>query len=190
MQKLQENNEQRLVELLQSGDKTALRDFYTLYAGQLTAVCARYIDDDDDLKDVFQDTLLGIISKISTFTYKGPKSLKAWATKVAVNQSLMFLRRRNKFTILGLDRDIADEQEDEEPDIQDLPPEELHRLIRDLPVGYRTVLNLFVFEGWTHKQIADYLGIKKATSASQFSKAKNLLSKKIKDYHKLKHLPH
>ena len=83
----------------------------------------------------------------------------------------------------------VDETEEEEATFSDIPPEELHRLIRELPTGYRTVLNLFVFEEWSHQQIADHLGIKKDTSASQFSKAKNLLSKKIKDYQQSKRRP-
>ena len=189
MQRQSGHNEERLARQLQGGDKAALREFYTLYAGKLTAVCARYVADDEDLKDVVQDTLVSILSHVSQFRYKGEGSLKAWTTRIAVNQSLKFLKERKLHELAPLSQNIADETEEKEATLSDIPPEELHRLIRELPTGYRTVLNLFVFEGWSHQQIADHLGIKKDTSASQFSKAKNLLSKKIKDYQQSKRRP-
>ena len=183
------HNEETLVDLLKSGDKTALRDFYNLYAGRLTAVCARYISDDEDLKDVMQDTLVMILSHIHKFRYQGEGSLKAWTTRIAVNQSLKFLREQNHHEMQLLSADMADEIEEEDPVVGDMPPYVLHRLIRELPAGYRTVLNLFVFEGWTHQEIAKALGIKKDTSASQFSKAKKLLAKKINEFNNSKRKP-
>lgn len=189
MQQQTEHNEAWLSRQLQRGDRAALRDFYTLYAGRLTAVCARYVADDEDLKDVVQDSLVSILSNISSFRYQGEGSLKAWTTRIAVNQSLKYLREKKRHELTQLQHDVAEETEEDTPTISDLPPDVLHQLIRELPTGYRTVLNLYVFEGWTHQQIAQHLGIKKNTSASQFSKAKNLLSKKIKAYNQSKHNP-
>ena len=73
---------------------------------------------------------------------------------------------------------------EEEPDSDIISVEVLHQLVRELPDGYRTVVNLFVFEGWTHKQIAEMLGIKESTSASQLYYAKRVLGKKIEDFMK------
>ena len=77
---------------------------------------------------------------------------------------------------------MTDEPEDEDPPVSNVPPDVLHRMICELPTGYRTVFNLYVFEDKSHKEIAELLGIKKDTSASQLSRAKNLLAKKIREY--------
>ena len=76
--------EQRLVKRLQDGEKGAAREFYSLYADYLAGVCSRYIVDEDDQKDVFQDALVHILSHIGDFQYRGAGSLPAWATRVFV----------------------------------------------------------------------------------------------------------
>lgn len=183
------NKEERLVRRLQGGDSDALKDFYAIYADYLTAVCARYITDDNDMKDVFQDALVQIISHIKDFKYRGTGSLQAWATRIVVNQSLQFLRQRHRHELLLLQEmpDVSDEEDD--PSVLDIPPEVFHQMIRELPTGYRTVFNLYVFEEKSHQEIADLLGIKTNTSCSQFSRAKNLLAKKIIEYHHSKQDP-
>ena len=82
------DEEKDLLKRLQKGDKTAARDFYSHYAESLAGVCARYIADEDDLKDVFQNTLMHILSHIGGFKYRGAGSLQAWSKKVAVNECL------------------------------------------------------------------------------------------------------
>ncbi len=94
----------------------------------------------------------------------------------------MFLRNRKKLLFVEQDQtaDKADE-ESASPDTERISPDELHQLISELPDGYRTVLNLYVFENYSHRQIASLLGIKENTSASQLYYAKKLLAKRIKD---------
>jgi RNA polymerase sigma-70 factor (ECF subfamily) len=176
------NEEQRLVKRLQEGDKTAARVFYTRYADSIAGICARYIADDEDVKDVFQNTLVHIFSHIADFKYRGVGSLEAWVTKVVVNESLKFLRTREKREFLQLDSEVFDEIEDEAPPLSDIPPDVIRRMLNRLPTGYRVVLNLYVFEGRSHQEIARLLGIKKDSSASQLHKAKKMLAKMIKKY--------
>jgi RNA polymerase sigma-70 factor (ECF subfamily) len=176
------NREERLAKRLQGGENDALNDFYTLYADYLTGVCARYVADDEDLKDVLQNALVQIISHIRDFEYRGNGSLKAWCSRIAVNESLKYLKQHHQQKFEQLNGDVADEQEDEDPSVSDIPPEVFHQMIRELPTGYRTVFNLYVFEEKSHQEIADLLGIKKDTSSSQFSRAKHLLAKKIIAY--------
>lgn len=176
------NREERLARRLQGGDHDALKEFYALYADHLAAVCARYIDDDDDMKDVFQDALIQIISHVKDFKFRGTGSLQAWASRIVVNQSLQFLRQRHRHELVILQDlpDVAEEEED--PSVSDIPPEVFDQMIRELPTGYRTVFNLYVFEDKSHQEIAQLLGIKKDSSCSQFSRAKSLLAKKITAY--------
>ena len=173
--------EQRLVKRLQEGDKTAAREFYSLYADRLAGVCSRYITDEEDLKDVFQNALVHIFSHIADFEYRGVGSLQAWTTRVMVNESLRFLRTK-KHEIVQLDNVAVDEIDDDDPSISDIPPDTIRQMLSSLPTGYRTVLNLFFFEDVSHQEIAQLLGIKKDTSASQLHKAKKLLLKMIKKY--------
>lgn len=174
--------EQRLVKRLQEGDKTAAREFYSLYADRLAGVCSRYITDEEDLEDVFQNALVHIFSHIADFEYRGVGSLQAWTTRVMVNESLRFLRTKKQHEIVHLDNVAVDEIDDDDPSISDIPPDTIRQMLSSLPTGYRTVLNLFFFEDMSHQEIAHLLGIKKDTSASQLHKAKKLLLKMIKKY--------
>lgn len=167
---------------LRSGKPGALQEFYSLYADYLTGVCSRYIADRDDLKDVIQDSLVSIVRNIGSFEYRGAGSLQAWATRIIINQSLKFLKSNKRHEFARLDRDLPDEAEEDDPPLADIPPEVIHQMVSELPTGYRTVFNLFVFEDKSHREIAGLLGIKPDTSASQLHKAKNLLARRIREY--------
>ena len=159
-----------------------MHDFYTLYAGGLAAVCSRYIPNKEDQKDVMQNALVSIFTHIRDFEYRGPGSLRAWATRVLVNEALTFLRLQHRQEWKELDDGIAEEPEADDPPLSDVPPEVIHSMVSQLPTGYRTVLNLYVFEDLSHREIARLLGIRERSSASQLSRAKNLLAKMITDY--------
>ena len=169
---------------MHGGDKSAMQDFYTLYVDYLASVCARYVDNDDDLKDVLQDSMVKMLTGIGQFDYRGPGSLQAWATRIVVNQSLSFIKRKRTAAIVSLDIDLPDEPEKDDPPIDHIPPEVIHQMVRELPTGYRTVFNLYVFENKSHQEIAQLLGIKRDSSASQLHRAKNMLAKKIEQYNK------
>ena len=176
------NNEERLAKLLRNGDNGAMREFYSLYAGYLTGVCSRYVTDEDDMKDVFQESLINIITHIADFSYRGNGSLKAWATRIVVNESLRFLRDTKRHELMQLDCEVPDVPEEDDPPISDVPPDVIHRMVSQLPTGYRMVFNLYVFENKSHQEIASLLGIKEKSSASQLCRAKNLLAKMIRQY--------
>lgn len=178
--------EQRLIEQLRNGDNGAMRIFYTLYAERLATVCRRYIPDEDDVKDVFQESLIRIFTHIEDFNYRGTDSLLAWASRIVVNESLRFLRDTRHHELL-LYSDVAEEPEEDDPPISDIPPDEIQKMVSQLPMGYRTIFNLYIFENKSHQEIASLLGIKEQSSASQLSRAKNLLAKMIRDYNDKHH---
>ena len=178
------NDEQRLAEQIRNGDNGAMREFCSLYVPHLKAVCTRYVTDSEDASDVLQETLISIVTHISDFHYLGQGSLKAWATRIAVNESLNYIRRNRRQELTLQEQyidDIAEEEED--PPIEDIPPEVIQQMVRQLPTGYRTVFNLYVFEDKSHQEIAQLLGTSVKTSISQLHKAKNLLSQMIQTYH-------
>lgn len=179
-----QHSEEDIAKGIRKGDNRAMRHFYAQYGGLLAATCSRYVNNDDDVKDLMQDAMVNIIQNIDNFTYKGKGSLRAWATRIVVNQALNFVKSQKRFHDTFADKDLGNLSlaDNEEPDISDVPAEVIHRLISQLPDGYRTVFNLFAIEGKSHKEIAALLGIKADTSASQFFRAKNILAKQIENY--------
>ena len=175
------DKETAIVSLLRDGGPKAFKALYCAYAGYLSGVCSRYLSDSDDVKDVLHDSFLKIFAASRSFQYRGPGSLKAWLTRIVVNESIMFIKREYRAEIVPITDDMQ-EKADEEPSLAGIPVEVLHRMIRELPAGYRTVFNLYVFEGKSHKEIAVMLDIKEASSASQFHRAKALLATRIKTY--------
>ena len=164
-------------------DKTAMKMLYDRYVGYLTAVCARYIPDNDEVKDILQEAFIRVFQSMDKFTWRGEGSLKAGLTRIGVNDSLKFLRRKKP---LPLSATMAEPMDEEEPAFDSVPLDVIQGMIRKLPDGYRTVFNLFVFEDKSHKEIASMLGIKENSSASQLFHAKAMLARWIKDYIKLK----
>lgn len=175
--------EQEILQQLKSGNRAAPKALYNQYVGSLAALCSRYVADPDSVKDVLQESFIKIFTQIDTFAYRGEGSLRAWMTRIVVNHSINFLKANGHLDTVNddaaMDR-IADEEQ--EPDADGIPPDALQAMIKSLPDGYRAVLNLYVFEGKSHKEIATLLNIKATSSASQLFHAKALMARKIKEY--------
>lgn len=174
--------EEELVSACKRGDSQAQRMLYEQYGGKLMAICLRYTGDRESAQDVLHDGFIRIFQSMDKFSYQGPGSLKAWLSKVMVNESLGFLKRHAAKLQQEVLVDEIPDWEDEEEGVDDIPRSTLMRFISELPDGYRTVFNLFVFEEKSHKEIGKLLGITEHTSSSQFYRAKCLLMKKIKEY--------
>ena len=159
-----------------------MKALYDRYAGFLTAVCSRYIENKEDVKDLMQDSFIRIFSSIGSFEYRGEGSLKAWMSRIVINNTLKYIRGNIQKGMISIDEDIPDVPDEEIPEISEIPPSLIQEMIRRLPEGYRTVFNLFVFEGKSHKEIAMLLGIKENSSASQLHRAKALLAGWIREY--------
>ena len=171
----------QIVERIRQKDQRAMNKLYQMYVGELTSVCYRYIPNADDAKDVLQNSFVKIFTSIPTLEYQGEKQFEGWMIRIVANEALMFLRNKKKLLFVEQDQ-LADkiEEDDADPDTERISPDELHQLICELPDGYRTVLNLYVFEYYSHRQIAELLGIKESTSASQLFYAKQWLARRIK----------
>ena len=156
-----------------------MRAMYDLLAGHAMATAKRYLADADDCHDVLQECFLRAFSRIGDFNYRGEGSLRAWMTRIVANESVNVLKRRARITFTD---EFTEDIVDEPPDVTQVPPEAINRMIASLPAGYRIVFNQFVFEHKSHKEIARMLGIKENSSASQLLRAKRLLAKMINDY--------
>jgi len=178
-----EETEEDLLQKIRHGDIVAMKELYYNYSGYLTTVCSRYIVNRDDVRDVLQDSFIKIFNSINKFEYRGPGALRAWMTRIVVNESLKHLKKENeRLEIVASAWDLPDIIEEEDPDFDDIPTSIILDMIRSLPCGYRTVFNLYVFENKSHKEIASILKIAEDSSASQLHRAKNILAKKINEY--------
>ena len=169
-----------LLQAVKEGDRQAMRRLYERYVGYAMATSLRYIPSRDDAQDVVQDAFVRVFTSIASFTYRGEGSLRSWIISIVVHRALDVLRDRGRLLIVG-DEQLAAELPEADPPVEQLPPQRLTQLIAQLPDGYRTVLNLHVFEGLSHKDIARNLGIKPDTSASQYLRAKRMLARLIRE---------
>jgi len=172
---------EQLVERIRQKDQRAMSQFYQMYVEELSSVCYRYVPSRSDAKDVLQNSFVKIFTLIPTIDYYSKEALWGWMKKVVVNESLNYLKERKKLLFVAQDMEYLPISDDEEPEVERITADELHQLISALPDGYRTVINLYAFEGYSHQKIAELLRIEESTSASQLYYAKRLLAKKIKE---------
>ncbi len=167
----------QLITEARQGSAAAQKVLFDELADQLLIVCRRYIKSPEDAEEVLLDGFYKFFTNLASFTYQGDAALYAWMKKIMINECLMFLRKKNVFT-------IAAESEVEQIPFDDdglnsLSAEEIFNLVSRLPLGYRTVFNLYEMEGFAHKEIALLLDISEGTSKSQLSKSKVLLQKML-----------
>ncbi len=177
-----ETEEERWLRRALDGDNAATEWIYRRYVRYLSALCSRYITEDEDIKDVLQESFIKIFSSLNSFNYRGDGSLKAWMARITLNETLKFVRNNSRLDFASIDEYNMNIAEDDSMETEDIPTDVLHQFIRELPDGYRTVFNLYVIDDKSHKEIAQLLGIKENTSASQLHKAKSMLAQKIKHY--------
>lgn len=176
-------SEQELAAGCQQQDNEARRALYERFAGMLFALCRRYAGSREEAEDLLHDNFLRVFSVIDRFDYRGEGSLEAWLRRVFVNGCLRWLEQQKKTAELSESERQESEEElaDEEPP-PEVPKEVILQLMGQLAPGYRAVLNLYLVEGWSHKEIAERLHIKESTSASQFLRARKILKEKIVEY--------
>lgn len=177
-----ETEEERWLRKALDGDNTATEWIYRKHVRYLSALCSRYITEDEDIKDVLQESFIKIFTSLDSFKYRGEGALKAWITKITLNETLKFVRNNSRLPIDSIDDKDTNIADGDSMETEDIPTDVLHQFIRELPDGYRTVFNLYVIDDKSHKEIAQLLGIKENTSASQLHKAKSMLAQKIKHY--------
>lgn len=177
-----ETEEERWLRKALDGNNTATEWIYRKHVRYLSALCSRYITEDEDIKDVLQESFIKIFTSLDSFEYRGEGSLKAWIAKITLNETLKFVRNNSRLPIDSIDDKDMNIADGDSMETEDIPTDVLHQFIRELPDGYRTVFNLYVIDDKSHKEIAQLLGIKENTSASQLHKAKSMLAQKIKLY--------
>jgi len=166
-----------LIEKLKKNDRKAQETFYRFFAPKMFGVCMRFSTDSDDAEDIMQEGFIRVFRYVKD--YRGEGSFDGWVRRTIVNTAINHYKRRIKrsFTkpiehagsAAGFDAHI----------VERMSADEILLVIKELPDGYRTVFNLNIIEGYTHKEIGEMLGISENTSKSQLSRARASLQKKL-----------
>lgn len=155
-------------------------ELYRRFAPKMYAVCFRYANNANDAQDLLQEGFIKVYRNLNRFRAEG--SFEGWMRRVFVNTAIEHYRKKSL--------DLTSVTEKEEGTIEDtdisaldqLAVKDIMMLIRELAPGYQTIFNLYVVEGYSHKEIGDMLGISEGTSKSQLARAKSILQKKVAQF--------
>jgi RNA polymerase sigma factor (sigma-70 family) len=152
---------------------TAQRELYNRYSPKMLAVCYRFAHNREDAEDMLQEGFIKVFSQIHTFQSKG--AFEGWIRRIIVHTCINNLKKNKRFNE-SLDIVHAHGVQVREESVPSIvQAKQIVECIRILPIGYRTVLNLYAIEGYSHKEIADMLDIEESTSRSQYTRAKQML---------------
>lgn len=163
-----------LAKAIKQGNKAAQNEFYSKYSSRMLGICMRYVSDKMQAEDVMIDGFMRVFDKIDQFGFNG--SFEGWVKRIMVNEALMYLRSKK---MIEIDIELVSDQSFHFPLDTSLEADDLISVINQLPVGYKTVFNLYAIEGYSHAEIADKLGISEGTSKSQLSRARTMLQEKL-----------
>ncbi len=164
----------KIIELILSGDKEAFRLLYERYKRRYMLTSLRYIKNRSDAEDVVQDAFVQIYRDLHQFDSEKGK-FYTWSNRIVINTCLQKLRKKSVLNVFTDIMEFGQKFSINAMAIENLNLEDLTKLITKLPKGYRTVFNLYVVDGYTHKEISNLLQISESTSKTQLMRAKKLL---------------
>jgi RNA polymerase sigma-70 factor (ECF subfamily) len=162
-----------------AGNRRMEEELYNRFSPRMYAVCLRYAGNSEEAQDILQDGFIKVYKKLDSF--RGEGSFEGWVRRIFVNTAIEHFRRKRYLTPVT-------EKEENTIDgkytsaLDDLAAKDIMALVQALSPGYRTVFNMYVVEGYSHKEIADLLGISEGTSKSQLSRAKVILQDMVKNF--------
>lgn len=156
-----------------TNNAVAQRELYNKYSPKMLAVCYRFAHNREDAEDMLQEGFIKVFSQIHTFENRG--AFEGWIRRIVVHTCINILKKNKKFneSVDIIHATSVQVREESVPSI--VQAKQVVECIRLLPIGYRTVLNLYAIEGYSHKEIADILEIEESTSRSQYTRAKAML---------------
>ena len=164
------------------GDRTAMRELYNRYAARLSALCSRYTSGALEGKDLMHDTMAKAFREMGRFHYKGAGSLFAWLSRMAVNLCIDRLRKEGRLGIPVSEDVLLDVEDPPAEEVNSIPLQELQAMIASLPDTKRVIFNMFCVDGFSHREIAEIIGIAERTSSSLLARARKSLAQMIHEY--------
>jgi len=166
-----------LIQQCAKNDRRAQEEVYRIFAGKLFAISLKYSRNKVEAEDNLQDGFITIFQKIDQFKHKG--SFEGWMKRIVINTALQKYREKNVLNLVQ-EKDLTNEVE-VEVDEEEVSLDYLLGLIQQLPNQYRLVFSLYVLDGYSHREVANSLGISEGTSKSNLSRARTILKKKIEE---------
>jgi RNA polymerase sigma factor (sigma-70 family) len=150
----------------------AQRELYNRYAPKMLSVCYRFGQSREDAEDMLQEGFVKVFTQIHTFQNRG--AFEGWIRRIMVHTCINILKKHKKFNdSVDIEQAVNMQVKESVPGI--MQAKQVVECIRLLPVGYRTVLNLYAIDGYSHREIGEMLDIEESTSRSQYTRAKNML---------------
>lgn len=168
---------QELIKECKNQNAKAQETLYRQYSGVLFGICLKYSPNRAEAEDNLQDAFLTIFKRIDQ--YQGKGSFEGWMKRITVNTALQKYRKKKVYDISN-DQQIEDAVEEVEDN--NVPLDFLLKIIQELPERYRLVFNLYVLDGYSHKEIAEMMGISDGTSKSNLARARMILKTKVEDF--------
>jgi RNA polymerase sigma factor (sigma-70 family) len=162
-----------------NGDRKMQRELYERYSAKMFGVCLRYAGSTEEAEDILQEGFIKVFKKIGS--YRGEGSFEGWIRRIFVNTAIEQFRRKTYMQPIT-EREENSVEANYLSVLDNLAEKDIVKLVQQLSPGYRTVFNMYVVEGYTHRQIADVLGISEGTSKSQLSRAKIILQDLVKKH--------
>lgn len=163
-------------------DRVCQKELYKRFAGKMMAVCLRYSNSKMEAEDILQDGFIKVFDNLSKFKMEG--SLEGWVRRIMVNTAINKIRsNKMKFDDISAGSNEWDHYENSV--IDKMSEQDLLKLVSQMPQGYKYVFSMYAIEGYSHKEIADNLGIEEASSRSQYAKAKKYLQQQIINIEKI-----
>lgn len=159
-------------------DPKSQKALFEMFAPTMYAICYRYAGNEDQAKDLLQDGFIKVFTKLGDFKFEG--SFEGWLKRIFINNALEYLRKEKRQPEM-IDVDNAHDLAADSINFSGIDIRKIMALIQKLPSGYRTAVNLYIIEGYSHKEIADLLGITESTSKTQLFKARQALQKMLND---------
>lgn len=170
------HTEKQLIQDALKGNRNSYKTLYDKYAPVMMTVCRRYAKNQQEAEDFLQDGFLKVFKNLHQFQFSG--SFEGWIRRIMVNTALKAVTKKSyKNEYVGIE-DYQHEPVEAEV-ISKLNAEEILKLVNDMAEGYRIVFNMYVIEGYSHKEIAEHLNVEESTSRSQLVKARRWLQEKI-----------
>ena len=170
-----------------AGKRSSQSMLYKKCASTMLGVCMRYASNRDEAEDIVQEGFIKVFQRITSFRREG--SFEGWIKRIMINQALNHYRKSRRLPYHSMIEEIDETEilDLEEPEPLDpVPAETLLGMIQKLPEGYRMVFNLYVFEDYSHKEIAESLNVSESTSKTQLLKARRMLRKQIIEFKQIK----
>jgi RNA polymerase sigma factor (sigma-70 family) len=169
---------QQIIERILNKDKTAEEELYKKFATKMFCLCLRYSGNEFDAEEIMHNGFCKVFDNLKTFNFINNAAFEGWVKRIMVNESLMFIRQNKKLKLISSLHD--DYQNDRIHTDYHFSTDDYLSILNALPVGYKTVFNLYAIEGFSHQEIGKMLNITESTSRSQLNRARESLKQLIK----------